>query len=197
MDLFLTLLSQYGYLALFCIVLVSGMYVPIPAGIVLIAVGAFSHHHYFSLGLSFLVALVASMVGDLLVYTGSRKVGTQEWCSRFMETNQYAGFIEQSFKRRPMLAVALSRFLGFAHLPMSMLAGLSRMPVWKYALAAFPGNALCIAFYLIIGYTLGLAVAHDVHAAMRVIGIVVMIGVLGYLGFFFISRRQKKGANQV
>lgn len=197
MPLFLTLLTHYGYVALFFLVLAAGTYLPVPAGVVLIAVGALSHHHFFDLTLSFLVAFAASMTDDILIYTASRKIGKQEWCIRFVETNRYAAFIERWFGKRPILVVALSRFVGFAHMPVTVLAGLSRMPLWRYLLAAFPGNAICAAFYLAIGYTLGLAWAHDVQTTIRVITWFVALATLGYLWFFFISREKKKGSNEI
>lgn len=197
MALFLTLLTQYGYVALFFLVLAAGTYLPVPAGVVLVAVGALSHHHYFDLPLSFLVAFAASTTDDLIIYAASRKIGKQDWYARFVENNRYASYIEEWFRKRPMLAVALSRFVGFAHMPVTVLAGLSHMPLWRYLLAAFPGNAICVVFYLAIGYTLGLAWAHDVQTTIRVVTWLVAVATLGYLWFFFISREKRKGANQM
>lgn len=197
MALFLALLAQYGYVALFFLVLAGGTYLPVPAGVILVAAGALSHHHYFDLTLSFLVALAASMTDDIIIYTISRKIGKQDWYGRFVETNTYATFIERSFAKRPLLVVGLSRFVGFAHMPVTVLAGLSRMPAWKYLLAVLPGNAICAAFYLGIGYTLGLAWAHDVQTTIRVMTWLVVVATLGYLGFFFISREKKKGQNPI
>lgn len=198
MWLFLHLLSQYGYVALFCIVLVGGTYVPIPAGVILVAVGALSHHHhFFTLTLSFLVALAGSLTDDALTYGVTRWIGKKEKYQRFVDRAPYIGFIQEEFKKRPALVVAASRFVGFTGMPVNALAGLTRMPLIKFIPAAAFGDGICIAIYLAIGFTLGTPFAHDLKTALTVVTWIIVIGSLLSLGFFFISRARKSSSNSI
>ncbi|MDB5237250.1 MAG: DedA family protein [Parcubacteria group bacterium] len=198
MPLFLHLLSQYGYLALFFLVFIGGTYVPVPAGVILVAVGVLSHHqHYFTLTLSFLVALAGSLADDGFTYSVSRWVGKKEKYLEFVNKNRYAGFIQEQFKKRPIIVVAASRFIGFTGMPVNALAGLTRMPIPMFLLAAGFGDGICIAAYLGIGYTVGTPWAHDIHTALVVLTYLVAISSIISLVFFFISQARKSTSNSV
>jgi membrane protein DedA with SNARE-associated domain len=196
MGLFLHLLSQYGYFALFFLVLIGGTYVPIPAGVILIAVGALSHHHhYFILTFSFLVALAGSLADDGLTYIFARWIGKKEKYVAFASSNRYAGYIEEQFNKRPALVVAASRFIGFASMPVNMLAGLARMNPFAFVFAAAIGDGVCIAAYLAIGFTVGTPWAHDIHTTLVVLTYLIAISSIVSLVFFFISKVRKSTSN--
>ena len=196
MGLFLNLLSQYGYFALYFLVLIGGTYVPIPAGVILIAVGVLSHHHhYFILTFSFLVALAGSLTDDSLTYAFARWIGKKERYLSFVKSNRYAGYIEEQFKRRPTLVVAASRFIGFSSMPVNILAGLTRMNPAAFLLAAAFGDGICIAAYLAIGFTIGTPWAHDIHTTLVVLTYLVAISSIISLVFFFISEVRKSTSN--
>jgi membrane protein DedA with SNARE-associated domain len=196
MGLFLHLLSQYGYFALFFLVLIGGTYVPIPAGVILIAVGVLSHHHhYFTLTLSFLVALAGSLTDDAIIYSISRWVGKKDAYTTFARENKYASFIEKHFKVRPGIVVAGSRFVGFASMPVNALAGLTRMSIPKFIIATAFGDGVCIAAYLAIGYSVGTPWAHDIHTAFVVLTYLIAISSIASLVFFFISHQGKSTSN--
>ena len=190
MELFLHLLSQYGYVAFFFMVLLGGTYVPmIPAGLVVIAVGALSHSHYFQLAPAFLVAVAANVLNNTLVYSVSRWVGDTEWCRKFLVTNRYAARIETEFLKRPYIVVFVSRFFGFLNMPVSILSGVSKFPLVPFVFIATTGDAICIGLYLAAGYVLGLAWAAHIHATVSAVTSLVALGAIVYLVFFFITKR--------
>ncbi len=192
MALFLQLLSHYGYFAIFLFVLLSGIYVPIPAGIILIAVGILSHHHhYFTLPAVFVVALLASLVADLITYTVTRWVGKKDRYLAFVRKNRYAALIEKNFKKRPGAVVAASRFVGVTTLPVNALAGLTHLSLFTFLGAASLGESVCVIAYLALGYTIGTPWAHDIRTAITVLTYLIVIGSLLSLVFFFISHLKK------
>lgn len=196
MALFLHLLSQYGYIALFFLIFLAGTYVPVPGGVILIAVGVLSHHHhFFTLTLSFIVALSASLVDDAVAYAISGWLGKQEQYRAFVQQNRYAGFIERNFKVRPGIVVMLSRFVGFASMPVNVLAGLTRMNLFKYFGAAAFGESICVIAYLAIGYTVGTPWAHDIHTALVVLTYLIAASSVVSLIFFFITQSRKSTSN--
>lgn len=190
--LVLHLLSQYGYFALYFLMLIGGTYIPIPTGILLIAVGALSHHHhFFNLTLSFLVALAASITNNIIAYTITRRIGTTDAYTEFVRKNRFAGYIEKEFKRRPRVVIFVSRFVGFTILPVNSLAGLTGIPLFQFISVAAIADGLCIAAYLAAGYGIGLAWAHDIHTALHVIEYLFGAVAILYLLFFFISKIMK------
>ncbi|MDB5265670.1 MAG: hypothetical protein JWM39_383 [Parcubacteria group bacterium] len=192
MAMFLQLLSQYGYVALFIFVLLGGTYVPVPAGVMLIAVGVLSHHHhFFTLTLSFIVALLASLVDDAITYGITRWVGKKEKYLEFVNKNRYAGVIERNFRKHPTLVVAVSRFIGFTSMPVNALAGLTRMNLFKFFGAAAAGESICVVAYLAIGYTIGTPWSHDIHTALVALTYLIAISSVISLVFFFISESKK------
>ncbi len=196
MELFLHLLSQYGYFALFAFVLLAGAYIPVPAGIILVAVGVLSHHHmYFTLTLSFIVALSASLVIDVATYFITHRAGKRERYLEFVRKNRYADLIERNFKKRPGMVVAASRFIGFTTLPVNMLAGLTHMSLFKYLVTAAVGEGICVIAYLAIGYTVGTPWAHDIHTALVVLTYLIAISTIVSLIIFFISQARKSTSN--
>jgi membrane protein DedA with SNARE-associated domain len=196
MAMFLHLLSQYGYIALFFLIFLAGTYVPVPGGVILVAVGVLSHHeHYFTLTLSFIVALSGSLVDDAVTYSITRWFGKKEQYLEFVNKNRYAGFIEKHFKTRPGIVVAISRFIGFTSMPVNALAGLTRMNLFKFFGAAAFGEGICIAAYLLIGYTIGTPWAHDIHTALVVLTYLIAISSIISLILFFISESRKSTSN--
>ena len=61
-------LLLYKYVVLFIAVFLAGLGLPIPSGTLLVAVGAFASQDYFNLWISFIVALLANIFGDLSIY---------------------------------------------------------------------------------------------------------------------------------
>ena len=71
----LSFLLLYKYIALFVLVFIAAVGLPVPSNTLLIAVGAFASQSYFSLPISLAVAVVANVLGDLLDYFIIRKYG--------------------------------------------------------------------------------------------------------------------------
>lgn len=191
MDAFLPFLSSYGYIALFILVLVGGTYVPIPAGAVLMFVGAISHHHPVHLAISFCVALAASITDDLIIYSIARKLGRKAGYERFLEKHQHAQKLEDSMLKYPELAILGSRFIGFVSMPVNALAGLSRMKLRTFIPLAALGDAICIVLYLAAGYLIGNAWEKDARIAEMLISAILVLFAVIMAGSYLFFRRKR------
>lgn len=192
MELILGFLSEYGYLALFFLLLLSGTYVPIPAGIILIFIGAFSHGRPLHLIISFSIAVIASLISTLSVYAIGRKLGQKDVYDRFVNRNRIGVRLEKFMTRHPRAAILVSRFIGFASMPVNAMAGSMQINLRTFIPYAVLGEALCTIAYLAAGYFIGANWETDAKTAGRIIsGIFLGIGFVS-LAWFYISHRRKQ-----
>ena len=73
--LLLSFLLLYKYWALFAVIFVAAVLVPLPTNSVLLAAGAFASQGYFSFWLSLAVAVGANIAGDCFDYFLARRYG--------------------------------------------------------------------------------------------------------------------------
>lgn len=196
MDILLSFLADYGYLALFFLVLIGGTYVPIPAGLILIVVGALSHHRMLHLIISFVIAVGASLADDLIVYSIARRIGEKDVYERFIEKSRYARKFEGFTKRHPELAILSSRFIGVLAVPVNAFAGLGKLPLSTFVPLSILGDSICVFIYLAVGYYVGAAWQTDAKMAGRIVsGIFVFLTLILVLVFYFAQRNEGKKAD--
>ena len=75
MNFLLTSISRHGYLLIFLAALGESLGLPIPAALALIAVGAAAAAHILSAPLAFILAVIAIMIGDILLFLLGRYTG--------------------------------------------------------------------------------------------------------------------------
>lgn len=181
---------QYGYVALFAIIVASEITSFLPIGIVLVAMGAAAHQGYFNFFLLLAIAAIASSISDYIVFTIAHRLGKHEGYRRYVKNNRFASRIERYIERYPALTVFLSRLIGFASTPANAIAGLAQMPRMTFIAFDVLGNALCALVYLTIGYYLGAAWNYDGHIASIALGFLVAVVIAGYIGVYFLFRKK-------
>jgi len=122
LPLLLHRLHEYGYPVLWLSVFIAAVGVPLPIGLLLLAVGAFAGYGDFNIVLLIVITITASSSGDNVGYFIGRRWGsrTLNW---FLQPRRVhvlpARTITRSrlyFKRRGGWAIFFSRFLGKPHL---------------------------------------------------------------------------------
>ena len=71
----LSFLLLYKYVGLFCVAFLSALALPLPAGSILAAAGAFAAQGYFDIRIVLLVALVGNVLADMLSHIFIRHYG--------------------------------------------------------------------------------------------------------------------------
>lgn len=151
---FRSLLLQHGYLFLFSYILTVQLGVPIPADPLLLIVGAMIGDHRYGLALSILVALAAALIGDSFWYEVGRLRGRsilKTLCKFSLEPDTCIRSTENRFTRRGAGALLFAKFVPGMSLVLMPLAGVTRMPRWKFLLADAGGCSLWIITYLLTG----------------------------------------------
>ena len=156
---FLSALQHFGYPALWLIVFVAAVGVPISGSLLLFAAGAFAAFGDFNVFILFPVALSSAVMGDNLGYFIGRWVGVAllDWIGRqkrFRWMSPEA--IEKGrayFRRRTGWAVFLTRFVIVAlGGPINILAGLERYSHRRFLFWDISGQALCALITLGLGF---------------------------------------------
>ncbi|MDO1508797.1 MULTISPECIES: DedA family protein [unclassified Neisseria] len=121
--------TQYGYAAVFFVLVVCGFGVPIPEDITLVAGGVISGLGYANVHIMFLVGMVGVLVGDGLMFTAGRVFGHKilkvRFVARVMTPKRYAQ-VQEKFDKYGNRVLFTARFLPGLRTPIYITAGISR-----------------------------------------------------------------------
>jgi membrane protein DedA with SNARE-associated domain/membrane-associated phospholipid phosphatase len=149
------LIIDYGYLIIGLFIFFEGLAIPFPTDTTVITAAAFAAHGRLSLGMIFLVATATAMGGSTVAFVAGRRGGTFfERHSRRVSPIVLArtrGF----FDHHGGTAVIVGRFVPFARMLISPMAGLSTMSLARFTLFNLTGAALWSAAFCGVGYFFG------------------------------------------
>jgi len=158
-DRFLSALLIYGYPILALILLFGAIGFPLPTGLSATVAGSLSALGRMDWLMAAIVAIAASILGDIVAYGIGRAAST-----RFLERwGRWVGYVpkrqvraEALFHRWGGLAVLLTRTL-ISHLSsiVSLLAGLHRYGVYPFLGFDVLGRVVWTFAYMGLGYALG------------------------------------------
>jgi membrane protein DedA with SNARE-associated domain len=149
-----SLLLAHGYAFLFGYILAVQSGLPIPADPLLMVMGALAGDHRYSLVLCLVIALSAALIGDCFWYELGRKRGhsiLNLLCRLSLEPDTCVRKTETAFGRRGALTLLFAKFVPGMSLISMPLAGMTRMPRWRFLLTDAAGTALWAMTYLLLG----------------------------------------------
>ncbi|OIJ66922.1 DedA family protein [Streptomyces mangrovisoli] len=190
--------AVYAVVAL--VIGVESLGIPLPGEIVLVSAALLSSQHS---GINpFVLAACASLgavVGDSIGYAIGRKGGRPllAWLGRKFPRHFGEGHIataERSFEKWGMWAVFFGRFVALLRIFAGPLAGVLRMPYWKFLIANLLGGVVWAGGTTMVVYYVG-RVAEDwlKRFSYAGLGVAVLIGVASML----VVRRKAQRAQRV
>ena len=150
MDQFLTLFARHGYSVLALIVLLEAIGLPVPAAIALLAAGAACALHVMNPWMAVLVAVVATVTGDTIMFFVGRVSG---WallgflCRVSMNPETCILRSAESFYKRGKATLLIAKFVPGLNTMAPPLAGSMKMPPWKFLRYDFGGALLYVLVY--------------------------------------------------
>lgn len=151
-------LTQYGYIALFVLLALGILGIPVPDETLIAAFGGMIAQGHFHFAGALTVTFLGSMTGMMISYTLGRKLGKPlldrygKWI-RMTPTRLQS--TEAWFKRYGTWSIVLGYFVpGLRHLS-SYMAGISKVPFGRYLLYAASGALLFCTTFLLIGHAVG------------------------------------------
>ena len=151
-------LTQYGYIALFVLLALGILGIPVPDETLIATFGGMIAQGHFHFAGALTVTFLGSMTGMMISYTLGRKLGKPlldrygKWI-RMTPTRLQS--TEAWFKRYGSWSIVLGYFVpGLRHLS-SYMAGITKVPFGRYLLYAASGALLFCTTFLLIGHAVG------------------------------------------
>src|SRR5258707_9434812 len=151
----ISLISRHGYGIVAAIVFAEAIGMPVPAALALVAAGAAVAGHVLSGPILLLLALMAMVVGDTLLFLAGRYSG---WallgflCKVSANPETCILRSAESFYKRGKTTLVIAKFIPGVNTMAAPLAGSMKMRFWQFVRLDFAGALLYSATYLLVGY---------------------------------------------
>ena len=131
-----TFFQNFGYAAVFFVLVVCGFGVPIPEDITLVAGGVISGLGYANVHLMFVVGMAGVLVGDGIMFLLGRHFGEQilrfKPVRKLMPPKRYAQ-VQEKFDKYGNYVLFVARFLPGLRSPIFLTAGMSgKVSFWRW-----------------------------------------------------------------
>jgi membrane protein DedA with SNARE-associated domain len=190
-------ISAYGYGAIFVLLLLGVVGLPIPDETILVYCGYLIYKGTLHAVPAYFTAMVGSWCGISLSYTIGRTLGTgavSRYGKRLHLTEDRLAKEHQWFNRVGHWALAIGYFIaGLRHLT-AIVAGMSRLEFSSFAAYAWSGGAVWVLTFLLLGYFLGdqwHTIAELVHRDMGYASLALLVAVALFLGARELLRRRQ------
>lgn len=151
-------IAQYGYTAIFCLLVMGIVGLPVPDETLLTFAGYMVYSGHFSLAPAYATALAGSLCGITISYTLGRAFGLPliHRFGRYIHvTEDDVNKAHSWFRRVGHWGLTFGYFVpGVRHLT-AYAAGISALEPRQFALFAYPGGAVWVATFVSLGMFLG------------------------------------------
>jgi membrane protein DedA with SNARE-associated domain len=157
MNQVVAFLLRHGYWVVFAFVLAEQIGLPLPSTPVLLAMGALAGLGKISFWQALGISIVASLIGDSLWYWLGRKRGYSVlnlMCRIALEPDSCVRQTENVFSRYGAGALLFAKFVPGLSTAAPPLAGLFRMPMWRFLLSDTAGAAIWAGSFSLLGFLL-------------------------------------------
>jgi membrane protein DedA with SNARE-associated domain len=197
MDTVFHLISQYGQLAVFCLLVLGIVGLPVPDETLLTFSGYLVYRGQFHFLPTVLSAYAGSICGITISYTIGRTGGLfliHKYGPYIHFTPERLARVHNWFERMGRWALFFGYFMpGIRHFT-AVIAGSSELEPHVFALFAYSGGLLWVLTFVSLGYFLGdqwSRITDEVNGVLLWVTIAVLV--LGVAAWWIRSRRKKLG----
>jgi membrane protein DedA with SNARE-associated domain len=190
-------ISSFGYVGVATLMLLENLFPPIPSEAILPLVGFLVNRGDLAVIMALLAATLGSLVGAFVLYALGRW-GGRPLVLRYRRvlrvTEAELDRADGWFDRYGSWIVLFGRMVPLARSVVSIPAGMSEMPVWRFALLTALGSAVWNALLIGAGWFLGenwLRVTAVVGSLSNIVLVIVAVGVVT-LGVWWWRRQRQK-----
>lgn len=188
--------SNYGYFAVFGILIACGFGLPIPEDISLVAGGVISGLGFTNVHIMFAVGMAGVMVGDTAVFLIGQRYGERSLNFRFLArvlTQDVIEKVREKFEKYGTWVVFFGRFMPGLRMPIYFSAGMSRkVGLFRFFFTDFIAAIISVPIWVYLGYY----GANNFDELMQwvkqsQITLLVTIGILGLslVAFFYFKKK--------
>jgi membrane protein DedA with SNARE-associated domain/rhodanese-related sulfurtransferase len=189
-------LVHYGYLLLFAWVLAEQLGLPLPSAPILFAAGALAGRHRMNLELVIVLPVVTVVICDSFWYELGRLSGMKvlQWlCRVSLEPDSCVRRTQDRFERNGPWELVVAKFVPGMSAVASPLAGITRMPLQRFALFDGLGAVLWVGSYIGTGYVFSSDI-EEVASHLAFVGhglfALLLAAMLLYLGWKYFNRQR-------
>src|SRR5437660_2285255 len=189
MNSLVALLAHHGYAVVFWVVFAEAIGLPMPAALALVGAGAAVASGSLSAPVVLLLAIVAMLLGDVVLFALGRKMG---WallgflCKVSANPETCILRSAESFYKRGRMTLVIAKFIPGVNTMGPPLAGSMKMPFRQFLRFDAAGAALYVLAYFGLGY-LGRnflkAIGQTFQSAGHAIEEVLLIAAAGYIAY--------------
>ncbi len=189
-----SLIAHNGYWALFALVALESLGIPLPGETILIAAGTYAGHtHRLNVWVIWIVAAAAAIIGDNIGYW----IGDKGGYPLLRRYGHYIRFKEPEIKvgryvfdRYGGSVVFFGRFVSILRTYAAFLAGTNKMRWRKFLVFNMAGGIIWAGFYAFASYYLGDALTHASSTINWMLGGVAVVAV--FVTIMLVRRASKR-----
>jgi membrane protein DedA with SNARE-associated domain len=189
--------THHGLPLLFAAVLIESFGIPVPGETALIAFGVLAAEGHYSIAEVIAVAAAGAIIGDNLGYWLIGRLGGRALFRRWGWLRQYSDRVlpraESVMARHGAEAVFIGRFVTILRYTIAWVAGLSRMPWWRFLFWNAAGGIVWATAVGLTAYYGGKAVADTISRYGLYAGVAIVVAiVVGWIAVRFARRRLER-----
>jgi membrane protein DedA with SNARE-associated domain len=189
------LVEQLGYLGIFIMMFLESTFFPFPSEVAMIPAGFLASKGDMNLILAIVIGTMGSLTGALFNYYLARKYGRKgvlKFGKYFFFTEEKLQKMETFFVNHGSFSTFVARLIPGVRQLVSLPAGLSKMPIGKFALHTTLGAGLWVIVLALLGYFLG-ENEELIHEYLHQI-VLVTLGLIAIASgiYIFMNKRIKK-----
>jgi len=194
-EIIVALVKDFGYFGIFIMMFLESTFFPFPSEVAMIPAGILAAKNEMSLTLAILVGTAGSLTGALFNYFLARKYGRKgvlKFGKYFFFTEEKLQKMEKFFVKHGSFSTFVARLIPGVRQLVSLPAGLSKMPLGKFALHTTLGAGIWVTVLVMLGYVLGQNNAlTEEYLHQIVIGTLILIAVASLI-YVFIQKKKRK-----
>lgn len=162
MQFFMDLMTSYGPIAIFTIVLLEYLNLPgFPAGVIMPLAGIWAARGGLNFFLTMIITVAAGLLGSILLYGLGRLGGDfflKKYYKRFPKQQEMIESKIQYLQKKGCIGIFISKLIPMVRTLISIPAGVMRMNFANYCISSALGIFLWNLAFVGAGYVLGDAV---------------------------------------
>jgi membrane protein DedA with SNARE-associated domain len=181
-------LSHGSYFAITIVLILTGLGLPIPEEVAIIAAGVLASQGQLNPYLALLSCMVGVLIGDLVIYGIGHRFGRNVvrehpyWAS--LVNAQREARVEQMIRRHGAKVLFVARFLVGLRAAVYLTAGILRMPLARFLLIDLCCASVVVSSFYLLSFHFGQEILFWIRRAEILITVVVVL-VLFSVGLVF------------
>ena len=207
-ELILSLMSKYGYFAVFALIAIENIFPPIPSEVILIGGGFLTTTIDLNVYIMIIAATLGSVIGAIALYfigkifnkerlkkIISGKIGK---VLRLKEID--IDMADEWFDKKGNITVFFCRFIPIVRSLISIPAGMSEMPMLKFLAYTTVGSLIWNTVLIFIGNRVGdnwESILGIFDQYSHIVLIILIIIFIGFIIWFYKFRKKSKKKNDI